>query len=106
VRAVHAGGALLDCDGADYARLSSHLSALPFAASGPRTLRLALESQARLAQTPEISHRVKPIDLLVAVIADEHDVGVLYYDHDYDVIAKRSGLRLNSVWVADRGSAA
>jgi predicted nucleic acid-binding protein len=93
-------------DGADHARLSAHLGALPFAASGPRTLRLALDVQARLAQTRGISHRVKPIDLLVAVIADEHAAGVLHYDHDYDLIAEHSGLRLNSVWVADRGSVA
>lgn len=57
-----------------------------------------------LAHTPAVSHQVKPVDLLVAAIADEHAVGVLRYDHDYDVIAEHSGLRLRSVWIAPRGS--
>lgn len=82
------------------------LGALPFAASGPATLRLAIEAQARLAQAPGVSHRVKPIDLLLAVIAHEHGLGVVHYDHDYDTIAAHSGLRLRSVWITARGTVA
>ena len=88
----------------DYARLAERLAALPPAAGGPATLRLALDAQAELAHTPGVSHRVKPVDLLVAAIAHEHAVGVLHYDHDYDVIAEHSGLRVRSVWIAPRGS--
>ncbi len=75
-----------------------------FDTSGPAALRLALEAQAELARMPDVSHRVKPVDLLVAAIAHEHALGVLHYDHDYDTIAERSGLRLRSVWIAARGS--
>jgi predicted nucleic acid-binding protein len=88
----------------DYTRLAERLAALPAAPSGPATLRLALDAQSELAHTPGVSHRVKPVDLLVAAIAHEHAVGVLHYDHDYDVIAEHSGLRVRSVWIAPRGT--
>jgi predicted nucleic acid-binding protein len=91
-------------DGGDYFRLAERLTALPRVTSGPATLRRALESQAALARAPDVSHRVKPVDLLVSAIADDHAVGVLHYDHDYDTIAARSGLRLRSVWIAPRGT--
>jgi predicted nucleic acid-binding protein len=91
-------------DGGDHARLAERLGALPRATSGPAVLRLALEAQAELARTPAVSHRVKPVDLLVAAIAHEHALGVLHYDHDYDTIAQHSGLRVRSVWIAPRGS--
>ncbi len=90
--------------GDDYFRLAERLTALPRVTSGPATLRRALEAQVELARAPDVSHRVKPIDLLVSVIAHEHALGVLHYDHDYDTIAARSGLRLRSVWVAARGT--
>jgi predicted nucleic acid-binding protein len=91
-------------DAVDHARLHKHLATLPFAASAASTLPLALASQARLARTPGVSHRVKPIDLVLSAIADEQALGILHYDHDYDVIAAHSGLRLRSVWIAPRGS--
>jgi hypothetical protein len=65
-----------------------------------------LAAQAELASAPGISHRVKPIDLLLAATADEHRLGVLHYDHDYDVIASHCGLTTRSVWIAPRGSMA
>ena len=88
----------------DYSRLAEQLAALPMAPGGSATLRLALDAQAELAHTPGVSHRVKPVDLLVAAIAHEYALGVLHYDHDYDVIAEHSGLRVRSVWIAARGS--
>jgi predicted nucleic acid-binding protein len=91
-------------DGGDYACLASRLAALPRATSGPATLRLALETQAELAQTPSVSHRVKPVDLLLAAVAHDNALGVLHYDHDYDTIAQHSGLRVRSVWIAARGT--
>jgi hypothetical protein len=33
-----------------------------------------------------------------------HHLGVLHYDHDYDVIADRTDLRFASVWLADPGT--
>jgi len=91
-------------DGDDYAHLVERLTVLPLASSGPTVLRRALDAQAKLASTPGISHRVKPVDLLVAAVAHEHDLGVLHYDHDYDTIAEWTDLRVRSVWIAPRGS--
>jgi len=31
-------------------------------------------------------------------------LGVLHYDHDYDLISERTDLSYESVWVAPRGS--
>jgi predicted nucleic acid-binding protein len=63
----------------------------------------ALTAQAELAATPGISHRVKPVDLLIASIASTEGLGVLHYDHDYDLIVEHTSLSFPSVWVAPRG---
>ncbi len=91
-------------DGVDYAGLASRLAALPQAASGPATLRLALETQSELARTAGVSHRVKPVDLLLAAVAHDNALSVLHYDHDYDTIVRHSALRVRSVWIAARGT--
>jgi predicted nucleic acid-binding protein len=52
-----------------------------------------------------VSHRVKPIDLLVAGVADRHGAAVLHYDSDYELIAKHTDLSFESVWAFKRGSA-
>jgi predicted nucleic acid-binding protein len=44
----------------------------------------AVTAQAELAAVPGISYRVKPVDLLIAATAAEHNLGVLHHDHDYD----------------------
>lgn len=93
-------------NGSDYDRLEKRLASLPEVASDPSTLRLALEAQADLARAPAVSHRVKPVDLLVAAIAHDHALGVLHYDRGYDTIAEHTRLRVRSVWVASRGSIA
>ncbi|MCP9488892.1 MAG: PIN domain-containing protein [Solirubrobacteraceae bacterium MAG38_C4-C5] len=87
-----------------YRRLAAQLAALPRVSGGPATMRRALAAQAELASTPGVSHRVKPIDLLLAATAEEHRLGVLHYDRDYDVIASHSGMMARSVWIAPRGS--
>jgi predicted nucleic acid-binding protein len=43
---------------------------------------------------------------MLAATADEHRLGVLHYDHDYDVIASHCGLTTRSVRIAPRGSMA
>lgn len=88
----------------DYRHLQATLVALPRASSPAGVLGTALAAQAALAQTPGISHRVKVIDLVLAVIAHHHGFGVLHYDHDYDVISRHSPLTCRSVWIARRGS--
>lgn len=50
-----------------------------------------------------ISHRVKPVNLVIATIASTHSLGVLHYDHDYDTIEQHTSLSFASVWAAPRG---
>ena len=49
-------------------------------------------------------HRLPPVDLIIAALADRHELGVLHYDHDYDLIADKTDLAFDSVWLADRGT--
>jgi predicted nucleic acid-binding protein len=90
-----------DSDG--FAVTAKRLDALPHAPLTAEAAATALTAQAELAATPGISHRVKPVDLLIASIATTEGLGVLHYDHDYDVIAEHTSLSFPSVWVAPRG---
>lgn len=91
-------------DGNDFAAVARELDALTYAPLSDETARSALAAQEALAKTRSISHRVKPVDLLIAAIAASSKIGVLHYDHDYDTIARYSDLAFTSVWVAPRGS--
>lgn len=93
-------------DLAGFRELTEELQAFRQAVADDRTWSLAAEAQAALAADPAVSHRVKPIDLLLAAVADQHAVGVLHYDHDYDMIREHSPLSFQSVWIAERGSLA
>jgi predicted nucleic acid-binding protein len=62
----------------------------------------ALEVQRDLAKTAQ--HRIPPSDLLVAVLADRHGVGVLHYDHHFDLLAEKTDLDFESIWLAEPGS--
>lgn len=90
-------------DGDRFAITAERLDALPHAPLTAEAAATALTAQAELAATPAISHRVKPVGLLIASIATIEDLGVLHYDHDYDTIAEHSSLSFPSVWVAPRG---
>jgi predicted nucleic acid-binding protein len=91
-------------DSRDYAQLAEELQAFKRVAANDQTWRLAAHAQAALAADPAVSHRVKPIDLLIASLADQHAVGVLHYDHEYDIIRDHSPLSFRSEWIAARGS--
>jgi hypothetical protein len=91
-------------DDAAFALTAKRLDALAHAPQTTEAGTSALTAQAELAATPGISHRVKPVDLLIAAIAATADVGVLHYDHDYDTIAEHTSLSFTSTWVAPRGS--
>jgi hypothetical protein len=41
---------------------------------------------------------------MTAALADRHELGILHYDRDYDLILERTDLRFGSVWLARRGS--
>jgi predicted nucleic acid-binding protein len=62
----------------------------------------ALAAQRQLARAGH--HRVPPIDLVIAALADHHGVGVLHYDRHYDVLEDKTDLRFDSVWLAEPGS--
>jgi hypothetical protein len=48
-------------------------------------------------------HRLSPMDVMIASCAHEAGAGVLHYDRDYDVLAQRTNLRFESVWLAPAG---
>jgi predicted nucleic acid-binding protein len=62
----------------------------------------ALAAQRRLAKAGH--HRLPPVDLILAALADRHGTGILHYDGDYDLVLERTDLRFESVWLAPRGS--
>lgn len=92
-------------DAEDFALLAEELDALPLLRLDQLAVTRAMDAQAQLAADRAVSHRVKPVDLLVAGVADRHGAAVLHYDSDYDLIAEHTDLSFESVWVASRGSA-
>jgi predicted nucleic acid-binding protein len=89
-------------DAADHAAIHDELLALPRAPIDPTVERLAIDAQGQLARAGH--HRLPPVDLLMAAIADRHGLGVLHYDRDYDAIRERADLEFASVWLAEPGS--
>jgi len=91
-------------DGEHFATLAKELDSLPHASLDAESAAIALAAQTELAKAKGISHRVKPVDLLIASIASTNSLGVLHYDHDYDTIEQHTLLSFASVWAAPRGS--
>lgn len=91
-------------DDHEFPLIAEELSALEHAPLSDHAGAAAVSAQAELAAVPGISHRVKPVDLLIAAVAAEHGLGVLHYDHDYDTIEQHTALSFASVWAAPRGS--
>lgn len=91
-------------DDQQFGLLAEELDALPHAPLNAESAAAALTAQAELGATPGISHRVKPVDLLIASIAALENLAVLHYDHDYDTITQHTSLSFDSVWAAPRGS--
>lgn len=91
-------------DAVEYNGLAQELDALLAAPCDRETWILARRAQAALAAAPGISHRVRGVDLLIAAAAHQHRMGVLHYDHDFDVISQHTPLEFASVWLAPRGT--
>jgi predicted nucleic acid-binding protein len=87
---------------ADHRDLVDELLALPWAAIDDAVERRAVDAQRQLARTGH--HRLPPVDVLLAALADRHGLGILHYDRDYDLIAARTDLRFASEWLARAGS--
>ncbi len=86
----------------EHEELLAELSALPHLAIDEAVEQRAIERQRQLARVGH--HRLPPVDLLIAALADRHDVGVLHYDHAYDVLAERTELQFESRWLAPAGT--
>jgi predicted nucleic acid-binding protein len=97
---LEAGYSARDAD--DHAQLLDELGALPRVAIDEEVESRALDAQGRLARTGH--HRIPPVDLTIAALADHHGLGVLHYDGDFELILERTNLRFESVWLAERGS--
>lgn len=84
-----------------YRALAVDLAGLPLLEATQATHSLALRTQAMLAERSQ--HRgPTPTDLIVAAIAESHDVTLLHYDRHYEVIARVTGQPTR--WLARRGS--
>lgn len=86
----------------DHDELLRELMALPMLHIDTEVEQRAVDAQGQLARAGH--HRLPPVDLIIAALADRHSVGVLHYDHDYDTLAEKTDLRFPSVWLARRGS--
>ena len=91
-------------DAEHFATLSAELDALCQAPCDENVWQLAHRAQAALARDRRVSHRVAPVDLLVAAAAHRHGVGVLHYDHDFELLSQHTELKFRSRWLARRGS--
>jgi predicted nucleic acid-binding protein len=89
-------------DAADHDRLIAELRSLPQAPIDESVEQRAVDAQRQLARLGH--HRLPPVDLLIAAIADRHRLGVLHYDHDYDLIRQKTDLDFPSVWLVARGT--
>jgi predicted nucleic acid-binding protein len=86
----------------DHAELIEELLALPLLRIDEEIERRAIDAQGQLARAGH--HRLPPVDLIVAAVAERHDVGVLHYDSDYDILREKTDLRFDSVWLAPAGT--
>jgi predicted nucleic acid-binding protein len=64
--------------------------------------RVALRAQRELAAVGH--HRLAPLDVMIASCAHQAEAGVLHYDADYDILAERTSLSFESVWLAPPGT--
>jgi predicted nucleic acid-binding protein len=86
---------------ADYRALAEDLGCLPMLKTGRAVDTLALETQAKLAERSQ--HRgPTPTDLVIAAVAEKHDVILLHYDRHFDAIARVTDQPTK--WLARRGS--
>lgn len=85
----------------EWDRLLGALDAFEPIATSATHVHRALQVQRLLAQRSQRGRKIP--DLLVAAAAEEHDLIVLHYDGDFDLIASVTGQRCR--WVVPAGSA-
>jgi predicted nucleic acid-binding protein len=86
----------------EYAELREELLVLPRVILDEASERRALDAQQQLLRVGH--HRMPPVDLLIAALADRHELGVLHYDSDFDLILEKTDLEFHSEWLMPRGS--
>jgi predicted nucleic acid-binding protein len=86
----------------DHDQLLDDLLSLPHCSIDETVEQRALAAQRQLARAGH--HRLPPVDLIIAALADRHRIGVLHYDRDYDLLAEKTDLRFASVWLAPAGT--
>ena len=85
-----------------HGELIEELLALPLVHIDEEVERRAIAAQRELARAGH--HPLPPVDLMVAAVADRYELGVLHYDSDYDVLAAKTDLDFESVWLVPRGT--
>jgi predicted nucleic acid-binding protein len=90
------------CNLRKHEQLLTELLSLPWFPIDDAVEQRALEAQRQLARAGH--HRLPPVDLLIAALADRHQLGVLHYDHDYELLAEKTELDFQSIWLAARGT--
>jgi predicted nucleic acid-binding protein len=86
----------------DHDELLDELLALPNVHVDERVESRAVAAQRQLARAGH--HRLPPVDLIIAALADTHGLGILHYDGDYEIVSQKTDLRFESVWLVPRGS--
>jgi predicted nucleic acid-binding protein len=86
----------------DHDEALDELLALPRFDIDEEVERRAIDAQRQLARAGH--QRLPPVHLIVAAIADRHGLAVLHYDRDYDLLAEKTDLDFDSVWLALAGS--
>lgn len=97
---LEAGYSARDAPG--HAQLFDELLSLPLMRIDEAVEQHALDAQRQLARAAH--HRLPPVDLLVAAIADRYDLDVLHYDADYEILREKTDLQYGSAWLAPRGT--
>ena len=86
----------------DHVELIEELLALPLMSMDEGIERRAIDAQRQLARVGH--HRLPPVDLILAAIADRHGLGILHYDGDFDVLSSKTDLEFESVWLVEPGT--
>lgn len=84
----------------DYDRVDTDLQSFPAVDMDADTWALAWDLQRRLSRRGQ--HRRAIPDLLISATALQHQLTVLHYDHDFELIAEISDLHQR--WIVPRGS--
>ncbi len=88
-------------DSSDRNRLFDLFGTLDSIEIDRRTEQRTVDAQAQLTRTGH--HRIPPVDVLLAALADLNGLGVLHYDAHYDLILEWTDLSYDSRWLAPRG---